>query len=211
MGLDTPAQLSEDAALADARFARQQHHLAFAVLRQVPALDQEAEFVLAADKTGEPAAPHRFKAALGCRRPLDRPGLDRVGETLQLVPAERLQPEPIADEPARSRGDHHEAGLGQSLQSRGQVRRLADHPALLRLALADQVAYDHQAGGDADANLELADGGHIEPSDRRNDVEAGVQFFGIEPRRQCRRTDQVGKHHRQLPALCRRAGRGLRC
>ncbi len=48
-----PAQLAQDAALADARLAGQQHHLAFAVLRQVPALDQETEFVLAADKTGQ--------------------------------------------------------------------------------------------------------------------------------------------------------------
>jgi hypothetical protein len=38
---ETPAQLAEDAALADAWLAGQQHHLAFAVLRQVPALDQE--------------------------------------------------------------------------------------------------------------------------------------------------------------------------
>ncbi len=80
MRLETPAQLAEDAALADARLAGQQHHLAFAVLRQVPALDQQAEFVLAADKTGQPAAPHRFEAALGCRHPLDRPGLDRLGQ-----------------------------------------------------------------------------------------------------------------------------------
>jgi hypothetical protein len=48
-------------------------------------------------------------------------------------------------------GDHHRAGLGQSLQSRGQVGRLADHPALLGLALADEITDHHEAGGDADA------------------------------------------------------------
>jgi hypothetical protein len=31
-----------------------------------------------------------------------------------------------------------------------------------------------------------------------------AQLFGIEPRRQRRRTDQVAEHHRQLPALGRR-------
>jgi hypothetical protein len=35
-----------------------------------------------------------------------------------------------------------------------------------------------------------------------------AQFFGIEPRRQRRRADQVAEHHRQLPALGRRAGGG---
>jgi hypothetical protein len=42
IGLETPAKLAEDAALADARLAGQQHHLAFAILRKVPALHQEA-------------------------------------------------------------------------------------------------------------------------------------------------------------------------
>ena len=84
--LERPAQFAQDAALADARLAGQQHHLAFAVLRQVPALEQEAEFVLAADKIGQPAAPNRIEAALGGRHPFDRPGLDRLVKTLDLVP-----------------------------------------------------------------------------------------------------------------------------
>jgi len=35
---ETPAQLAQDTALADARLAGQQHHLAFALLGQAPAL-----------------------------------------------------------------------------------------------------------------------------------------------------------------------------
>src|SRR5262249_50274442 len=77
--LEAPAQLAQNPALADAGLAGQQLHLAFAVWRQVPALDQQVELVLAADKTGQPSAPPRFEAALGCRHPLDRPGLDRLG------------------------------------------------------------------------------------------------------------------------------------
>jgi hypothetical protein len=96
--LQPPAQLAHDAALADARLAGQQHDLAFAILRQVPALRQEAEFVLPADKLGQPAAVRRFEAAFGCRHPLDRPGLDRLGQTLDLVPTECLEPEPIAEQ-----------------------------------------------------------------------------------------------------------------
>ncbi len=90
------------------------------------------------------------------------------------MPAERVQPEPIADEPARGRSDHYRAGLGQSLQSRRQVRRLADHRLLLRRAFADQVADHDEPGGYADAHLKLADRGHVQPSDRGTDVEAGA-------------------------------------
>ena len=46
------------------------------------------------------------------------------------------------------------ARLGQRLQARRQVRRLADHRLLLRRALADQVADHDQAGRDADPGRE---------------------------------------------------------
>jgi len=172
------------------------------------------------------------------------------------VPAEGAQPEQIAEPPARGRGDHHRAGLGQSLQARGQVRRLADHRLLLRGAFANQVADHDEPGGDADPNLQRVGGGdaahrldhreagphralgivfvgarkaeinehtvaHVfgdEPVEaahrRRNAAVIGAdhlaQFFGIEPRRQRRRTDQVAEHHRQLAPLRGRPGCGVR-
>ena len=54
------------------------------------------------------------------------------------------------------RPDHDGAGLGKRLQAGGKVRRLADDPALLRLAGADQVADDDQPGRDADTNPQAA-------------------------------------------------------
>jgi hypothetical protein len=53
------------------------------------------------------------------------------------VPAKVLQLVQIAEQPARGWGDHHRAGLGQCLQPRREVRRLADHRLLLRRAPAD--------------------------------------------------------------------------
>jgi hypothetical protein len=37
-----------------------------------------------------------------------------------------------------------------------------------------EVADHHEPGGNADANLELAEGGRVEPSDRGDHVEAGA-------------------------------------
>src|SRR5262249_4342871 len=75
--LQARAQLAQDTALADARLPGQHHHLAFAVLRQVPALHQQADFLFAANEAGQPTAANRFEAAPGNRYALDGPGLDR--------------------------------------------------------------------------------------------------------------------------------------
>ena len=44
--------------------------------------------------------------------------------------------------------------LGKALQTRREVRRLADNAALLGLPRADQIADHHQAGGNANAGLQ---------------------------------------------------------
>jgi hypothetical protein len=51
-------------------------------------------------------------------------------------------------------GNYDVARLGQRLQTRSQVRRLADNTTFARLALAHQFAHDHEAGSDAGTLLE---------------------------------------------------------
>ncbi len=58
-------------------------------------------------------------------------------------------------EPVGTFGDQHGPGLGERLQALRQIRRLADDRLLLRGAFAGQIAHDHHAGRDADANLQL--------------------------------------------------------
>ena len=84
---------------------------------------------------------------------------------LTLTAPRSLILEEIADQPARARGDDDRVRLGQGLQPGGEVRRLADDRLLLRRAFADQIADDHQPGGDPDARLQL-DGFDIEATDR---------------------------------------------
>jgi hypothetical protein len=57
------------------------------------------------------------------------------------------------------------------LQARRQVRRLADDRTLLGLARADEIADDHEAGGNADANPQPL--GRLELPDRVDESEAG--------------------------------------
>ena len=50
--------------------------------------------------------------------------------------------------------DHNAARLGQRLQPRGAVRRIADRGLFARLAGVDPVADHHEPGGDPDANAQ---------------------------------------------------------
>ena len=85
----------------------------------------------------------------------------RQARSARRYPGKFLRPEvlkleQIAELPARALGDDHGVRLGQGLQARREVRRLADDAALLRRALADQVADHDQPGGDADTRLQGA-------------------------------------------------------
>ncbi len=83
----------------------------------------------------------------------------------------------IAEHRARGRADDDLVRLRQCLQTRRQVRRLADDRGLRCGSFADLVADDHRSGGDADPHRELdpgrpADCG-IQLRHRIDDVETG--------------------------------------
>ena len=54
----------------------------------------------------------------------------------------------------RTRRDQHRTGLGEGLQARSEVRRLANDRLLLSSAFADQITNDYCPSGNTDANLE---------------------------------------------------------
>ena len=101
-----------------------------------------------------PAAVQRLEAASRPALARDPPGRERLGEALEPLRAEVGELEQAADQPARRLADHHAARLGQRLQPRREVRRLADHRLLARRAFADQLADHDQAGRDADPGRE---------------------------------------------------------
>jgi hypothetical protein len=137
-----------DPRFSDPRLAGQQNHLPFACSRLPPAIDQQGQLLLPADHIGNPAGALRVEAALDKPLATDRICTGGTGDPLQRLLAQVGEFEETAKQaPGRFR-DHQLPRLGKPLQPGREVRRLADHRFLLRGPVADQVAHDHQAGGD---------------------------------------------------------------
>ena len=96
----------------------------------------------------------------------------RLGKAGKLLRPEVFQIKQLADLPAGRFGDHQRVRRGQGLQPSGKVRRLADDPALLRCALADQIADHGQPGGDAEPHTQVF--ARRQPADRFDHRESGV-------------------------------------
>ena len=110
--------------------------------------------MLAPDQWGEMLAVQRLEPALRAAFALDPEGRERLGEALEPHRPEVGELEQAADQPAGRLADHDAAWRGQRLETRRQIRRLADHSLLLGRALADQLADHDQPGGDADPGRE---------------------------------------------------------
>jgi hypothetical protein len=161
------SQALHQAGLAEPGFALDQHDLAAAVAAGIPGPQQQPHLLLAPDEGRRAPGPGRGKPALDIPRRQDAPRRHRLGEPLQLRCPQILEVEVIAEHRARRRADDDLVWLRQCLQTRRQVRRLADDRGLRCRSLADLIADDHRPGGDADPHRELDPG---RPRDR------GVQF-----------------------------------
>ena len=136
--------------LADARLARDQDHLAVAVLGPAPALQQHGQLVLTSDQRRHALPMECLEAAIGGAFALDYEGGDRLCKALDPRRTEVGQLEQTADQPPGRLADDDAAGRGKRLQPGRKVRRLADHRALLRLTLAHRLADHHEPGRDPD-------------------------------------------------------------
>jgi hypothetical protein len=183
LGTKALLQCRGDAGLAEAGFARDQHNMAVARLGACPAPQQQVDLLVAADQPAQRRSAQRLEPARDAARTQYLTGRNRRGDALHLDGAEIAVFEEIADQPARACGDYDSIRLGQGLQPRGEVRRFTDDRLFLRRSFADQIADDHQPGGDPDARLEL-DGFDIEAADSighaqpRPDRPLGIVLMG---------------------------------
>ena len=118
-------------------------------LRLGPAPQQQVRVLLPARpaRSGRSRAAPRSGSPSNSRRSAAQA---RAGPAMPLRscgPRSR-QLEQVAEQPARALGDDDAVRLGDALQPRREVRRLADDAALLRLPRSDQVADDDEPGRD---------------------------------------------------------------
>src|SRR5262245_55099993 len=133
---DTAAYLRRQARLADPWLPGDRHNPPLAVLCLLPAAEQQVEFFITSDK--------RYGVRSQCLETAQdtalaehAPGVLRFGKPGETLRPQIFDLEQSADLPARALGNDERVGLGQSLQPGGEVRRLADDPALLRGTGAD--------------------------------------------------------------------------
>ena len=122
----------------------------FTALGLPPALEQQGEFLIAADDRRHAPACLAANRLSSARSPSTaKAGVGPV-DALEGLRPELAQHEQIADQATGRLGNDHHARLGRALEACGKVRRIAHHRLLLRRPFADEVADDHKAGGDAD-------------------------------------------------------------
>jgi hypothetical protein len=100
-------------------------------------------------------------------------GCDRRGQAPDRYRPEVLVVEQPAGQPLRAGRDHHRPRLGQRLQPRRQVGRLADNTALARFALADQITDHDETGGYPDPRLQRCSCRRVEPAYRLDQRQPG--------------------------------------
>src|SRR6476620_7118224 len=168
---DALAESRHKAGLTDPRLARDQDDLPSTLPGAALAFQQKIDLLLAADEIGQLRQVDRLEADLGSRHALDRPRGDRLGNTLDLVPAEVTQMKQIAEQPARGGCHDDRPGLGQGLKAGCKVRRLPDHSVLPQRILAAKVADHHHPSRDANANRERFRGARLKSANSGNDIE----------------------------------------
>ena len=176
------AERLQQARLAEARLARDQHRLPIALLRLLPAGDQQPQLLVAPDQRGEHARVH-VEAAAHTGRLQHGVGMDRRGDALERRGAEIVQQEHARDEPLRGTADHHRVGRGHGFEARGDVRRVAEGEHLA-LGAAAHRADHHRAGVDADARRQthpvLGLERIVQRAKRGEDLEPGTHgAFGV--------------------------------
>ena len=169
---ETLDEISDQPRFADPSLAAEQHRLPFARRSLGPATRQRLGLARTTCQGKQAVARMQgVEAAFDPADALHCPSRDRPGDTLEVLRAKVLQVEQTAEQPARARRDHHRIRLGERLQPRGKVGRLAHHTALLGLSRPDEITDHDHAGGDAHPDLQRRAGRRHKPGHRVDEGE----------------------------------------
>ena len=146
----------------------------------MPATQQHLDFLVAPDGRRQSGFVLCLETAFHFGRAQNLPGRYWLRPSLKRDRAEIAAFEMPIGEVVRTLGNQYRPGIGERLQARSQVRRLADDRLLLRRAFAGQVSHHHHAGRDANANLQLGGGVCPEPGHGIDQRQPGAcRLFGI--------------------------------
>src|SRR6266702_243147 len=162
-----------EARFADAGLTRYQHDRAIAALYLLPAAHQQLDLLIAAKQRRSGYA-QGLEAAIDRARAHHSPDRHRVAEASDGHAPESEILEESADEAAGAAVDDHRVRLGQRLKPRGQIGGLTDHHMLLRRALPDEIADDHQPGGNANSHSQSCPRTDIESCHGRDQCQPGA-------------------------------------
>src|SRR5262249_24703213 len=144
----------EQARFPDPRLARQQYNLTVSCFRPAPTPPQQFHFVLTANEWRQCRCPQCPETIIDTARAEHFPDLDRFSEPFEPHCAKVTKLKQIANQAAGTCGNHDGVRLGQGLQPRGKVWRLADNVPFSYLVGTDEFADDDQPGANTDANLQ---------------------------------------------------------
>jgi hypothetical protein len=160
---DPLSERFDESRLADSGLPGEKHRLTLAVPSEVPALEQEFQFLLPPKERAQARCVKCLETALRCALADDPPGVDRFCEAPQFAWFEIFELEQPADQAPRLLSDDDFAAPSYSLQAGGEVRGVADDRFLLRRASAEEITYDDDPCRDpnprkAGGRLATADG-----------------------------------------------------
>src|SRR5262249_49103530 len=107
-------------------------------------------FFLAPDEGSQTARMQCLEAAFDRARAQRRPRPRRPGKALEVPGPEVLQFKEIAQKSTRAAANDDHVRLGNLLQPRREIRRLAKEAALRRFPRAEEIADDDQPGRNSD-------------------------------------------------------------
>ena len=139
-----------------------------------PSPQQQIGFFLAPDERGEPARVQRLEAAFLRALSQRREGAGRPGQALEVLWAEIGKFEQVAQQLPRALGNDDAVGRGDPLQPCGEVRRVADDAALLRLSRPQKIADDHNPRRDPDPHMQRRSRGRLQLRRGLDDREPGA-------------------------------------
>jgi hypothetical protein len=144
-------QCEDNPRLADAGFSGQHYDLTLAAFGHLPAIEEESEFMVAADQRSDIRASQGLEPTLGCRFANNTERRYWGFEPSDVLRAQIADCEPAAKKTPSALGDHHGTRFRELLQPRCQVGCYADYVLFLGSPFYDEVANHDQPGRDPDS------------------------------------------------------------